>query len=71
MADDDDKTTPPEVTDQDLHFGDELPVLPIRNAVLFPGAVAPFDVGREKVVSGVIFLFLIRRGPGPGSACRG
>ncbi|MFO0681547.1 MAG: endopeptidase La [Sandaracinus sp.] len=51
MADDDDKTTPPEVTDQDLHFGDELPVLPIRNAVLFPGAVAPFDVGREKSVA--------------------
>jgi hypothetical protein len=32
-------------------FGDELPVLPIRNAVLFPGAVAPFDVGREKSVA--------------------
>ncbi|MGH7271376.1 MAG: LON peptidase substrate-binding domain-containing protein, partial [Polyangiaceae bacterium] len=25
--------------------------LPIRNAVLFPGAVAPFDVGREKSVA--------------------
>ncbi len=34
-----------------IHFGDELPVLPIRNAVLFPGAVAPFDVGREKSVA--------------------
>ncbi len=32
-------------------FGDELCVLPIRNAVLFPGAVAPFDVGREKSVA--------------------
>ena len=31
--------------------GDELAVLPIRNAVLFPGAVAPFDVGREKSVA--------------------
>ncbi|PKN44626.1 MAG: endopeptidase La, partial [Deltaproteobacteria bacterium HGW-Deltaproteobacteria-20] len=29
----------------------KLPVLPIRNAVLFPGAVAPFDVGREKSVA--------------------
>ncbi len=38
--------------DEDLvPFGDELPVLPIRNAVLFPGAVAPFDVGREKSVA--------------------
>ena len=49
MADEDEKAT--EITDQDLHFGDELPVLPIRNAVLFPGAVAPFDVGREKSVA--------------------
>jgi ATP-dependent Lon protease len=37
--------------DEAVHFGDELPVLPIRNAVLFPGAVAPFDVGREKSVA--------------------
>ncbi len=41
--------TPPD--ENDLKFGDELPVLPIRNAVLFPGAVAPFDVGREKSVA--------------------
>jgi ATP-dependent Lon protease len=46
----DDQPTP-EVSEQDLNFGDELPVLPIRNAVLFPGAVAPFDVGREKSVA--------------------
>jgi ATP-dependent Lon protease len=37
--------------EEDLVFGDELPVLPIRNAVLFPGAVSPFDVGREKSVA--------------------
>src|SRR6201995_1152534 len=37
-----------EKEDDQVVFGDELPVLPIRNAVLFPGAVAPFDVGREK-----------------------
>src|SRR6202451_4416181 len=44
--------TPPRPQDEDAgHFGDELPVLPIRNAVLFPGAVAPFDVGREKSVA--------------------
>jgi len=35
----------------DIEFGNELPILPIRNAVLFPGAVAPFDVGREKSVA--------------------
>lgn len=42
------KPTPPE---DEIEFSDELPVLPIRNAVLFPGAVAPFDVGREKSVA--------------------
>ncbi len=42
----------PKASEEDaLQFGDELPVLPIRNAVLFPGAVAPFDVGREKSVA--------------------
>src|ERR1700759_3763541 len=40
-----------EKEDDEVVFGDELPVLPIRNAVLFPGAVAPFDVGREKSVA--------------------
>src|SRR5579872_5887709 len=42
---------PPKPEEEAVHFGDELPVLPIRNAVLFPGAVAPFDVGREKSVA--------------------
>jgi ATP-dependent Lon protease len=37
--------------EEEVQFGSELPVLPIRNAVLFPGAVAPFDVGREKSVA--------------------
>src|SRR4051812_30012691 len=37
--------------DDDVEYGNELPILPIRNAVLFPGAVAPFDVGREKSVA--------------------
>src|SRR5271166_2698097 len=43
---------PPAKPDEEtVQFGNELPVLPIRNAVLFPGAVAPFDVGREKSVA--------------------
>jgi ATP-dependent Lon protease len=41
----------PAPAEDDVQFSDELPVLPIRNAVLFPGAVAPFDVGREKSVA--------------------
>ncbi len=41
----------PPTDEEAVQFGDELPVLPIRNAVLFPGAVAPFDVGREKSVA--------------------
>ncbi len=43
--------TQPPAGEDDIKFGDELAVLPIRNAVLFPGAVAPFDVGREKSVA--------------------
>jgi ATP-dependent Lon protease len=47
-----DKKQPPGRPEEEaVVFGDELPVLPIRNAVLFPGAVAPFDVGREKSVA--------------------
>jgi len=42
---------PPPPADDEIKFGDELAVLPIRNAVLFPGAVAPFDVGRAKSVA--------------------
>src|SRR6202789_1015892 len=42
---------PPRQEEEAIQFGDELPVLPIRNAVLFPGAVSPFDVGREKSVA--------------------
>src|SRR5690348_6206601 len=45
------KGQPPKPEEEAVQFGDELPVLPIRNAVLFPGAVAPFDVGREKSVA--------------------
>jgi ATP-dependent Lon protease len=47
----DKKQNLPRQDDEPIQFGDELPVLPIRNAVLFPGAVAPFDVGREKSVA--------------------
>ena len=52
MSDEEETITsiPPPETGE-IEFGDELPVLPIRNAVLFPAAVAPFDVGREKSVA--------------------
>lgn len=41
----------PQRSEDDITIDEKLPVLPIRNAVLFPGAVAPFDVGREKSVA--------------------
>ena len=44
-------TTAAPPSEEELSFDDELPVLPIRNAVLFPGAVAPFDVGRDKSIA--------------------
>jgi ATP-dependent Lon protease len=43
-------TTLDPVSPEEFEFGDELPVLPIRNALLFPTAVAPFEVGRAKSV---------------------
>ena len=45
------KNNPPQRSEDEVSFDEKLPVLPIRNAVLFPGAVAPFDVGREKSVA--------------------
>ena len=48
---DDEMPAIPSPDDAEVVFDDHLPVLPIRNAVLFPGAVAPFDVGREKSVA--------------------
>src|ERR1700744_5190127 len=70
------KKGPPPVKPEEeaVHFGDELPVLPIRNAVLFPGAVAPFDVGREKSVAlvqdvdnlpGPVIAIFAQRDPSP------
>jgi ATP-dependent Lon protease len=41
----------PDFDEQEMDLSEEMPLLPIRNAVLFPGAVAPFDVGREKSVA--------------------
>jgi len=31
-------------------FPDELPILPLRNNVLFPGVVIPITVGRDKSI---------------------
>ena len=34
-------------------IADELPILPLRNAVLFPGVVIPITVGRDKSIKAV------------------
>jgi len=35
------------------HFGDVLPVMPLKNTVLFPGVIIPITVGREKSIRAV------------------
>ncbi len=51
MDDDESRKIYEEVDNRELELDDELPLLPIRNHVLFPGSVAPFDVGRDKSVA--------------------
>ncbi|MBE7454387.1 MAG: endopeptidase La [Kofleriaceae bacterium] len=36
--------------DQPVEIPDTLPILPLRNSVLFPGSIIPIDVGRRKSV---------------------
>ncbi len=52
MADTEEETLQvPEPNQGDIPAEAEVAILPIRNAVLFPGAVAPFDVGRPRSVA--------------------
>ena len=43
-------TTPKSGTQLPVEIPDVIPVLPLRNSVLFPGSIIPIDVGRRKSV---------------------
>ena len=34
-----------------------IPILPLRNTVLFPGVVIPITVGRDKSIQAVKYIF--------------
>lgn len=42
-----------EVPAREDHFSDVLPVMPLKNTVLFPGVIIPITVGREKSMRAV------------------
>jgi len=39
-----------DIENNDETYPDELPILPIRNAVLFPGVIMPITVGRQRSI---------------------
>ena len=41
------------LTNEDIEIPEELPILPLRNSVLFPGVVIPMTVGREKSIKAI------------------
>ena len=43
-------TKPKAGGEQPVEIPDQLPILPLRNSVLFPGSIIPIDVGRRKSV---------------------
>ena len=44
------KKKTPDAQDGPVEIPDILPILPLRNSVLFPGSIIPIDVGRKKSV---------------------
>ena len=47
--------------DEVLVIPDELPILPLRNTVLFPGVVLPITVGRDKSIQAVNEAYKINK----------
>ena len=50
-----------EKTIQQEDIPEELPILPLRNTVLFPGVIIPITVGREKSIQLVRSVYKAKR----------
>ena len=46
-----------ELLNDNLNIPDTLPILPLRNTVLFPGVVIPINIGRDKSLKLIRYAF--------------
>ena len=46
-----------ELLNDNMQIPDTLPILPLRNTVLFPGVIIPINIGREKSLKLIRYVY--------------